>query len=87
MMKIAIAGAGYVGLSIAVLLARRNEVRIRDILPEKVSMINEKKSPIIDAELEEYLSAEKLDLLAVTDEETAYKDADFIIAATRTSRT
>ena len=84
-MKIAIAGTGYVGLSNAVLLAQHNEVTAVDIIPEKVEMINKKKSPIIDKEIEDYLVNKKLDLAATTNAEAAYKDADFIIVATPTN--
>ena len=78
-MKIAVAGTGYVGLSNAVLLAQNNEVFAVDIIPEKVKMINSRKSPIVDKEIEEYLSEKKLNLTATTNAELAYNDADFII--------
>lgn len=84
-MKIAVAGTGYVGLSMAVLLAQNNEVTAVDIIPEKVEMINAKKSPIADREIEEYLSAKKLNLVAITDGEAAYKDAEFVIISTPTN--
>lgn len=84
-MKIAIAGTGYVGLSIAVLLAQNNDVIAVDILQEKVDLINSKKSPIADKEISEYLSSKKLDLTATTDGKTAYRDADFIIISTPTN--
>lgn len=84
-MKIAVAGTGYVGLSMAVLLAQNNEVTAVDIIPEKVEMINAKKSPIADREIEEYLSAKKLNLVATTDGEAAYKDAEFVIISTPTN--
>lgn len=84
-MKIAIAGTGYVGLSLAVLLAQHNEVYAVDIIPEKVQLINEGKSPIVDKELEEYLSVKKLNLIATTDGDTAYADADFVVIATPTN--
>jgi len=84
-MKIAVAGTGYVGLSNAVLLAQKNEVVAVDILQEKVDMINGKKSPIIDAEIEEYLSCKKLNLNATLDSQEAYKDADFVIISTPTN--
>ncbi|MCM1126512.1 MAG: nucleotide sugar dehydrogenase [Lachnospiraceae bacterium] len=84
-MKIAIAGIGYVGLSNAVLLSQHNEVCVVDIIPEKVEMINERRSPIIDTELEEYLSKEDLNLKATLDSVSAYKDADFVIISTPTN--
>lgn len=84
-MKIAVAGTGYVGLSLAVLLAQHNEVTAVDIIEEKVKMINEKKSPIIDTELTEYLENKKLHLKATTDGRTAYKDAEFVIISTPTN--
>ncbi|MEL3909246.1 MAG: nucleotide sugar dehydrogenase [Treponemataceae bacterium] len=83
--KIAVAGTGYVGLSLAVLLSQHNEVRAVDILPEKVELINKKISPIKDREIEEYLATKKLNLQATLDAESAYKDADFIIIATPTN--
>lgn len=84
-MKIAVAGTGYVGLSNAVLLAQHDEVYAVDIIQEKVNLINQKKSPIVDKELEDYLSTKKLRLLATMDVELAYKDADFIIISTPTN--
>lgn len=84
-MKIAIAGTGYVGLSNAVLLAQHNEVWAVDIIPEKVKLINEKKSPIADKEIEEYLETKALNLTATTDGDNAYKDAEFIIISTPTN--
>ncbi|WP_066172640.1 nucleotide sugar dehydrogenase [Bacillus marinisedimentorum] len=84
-MKISIAGTGYVGLSNAVLLAQHNEVIAMDIVQEKVDLINNKKSPIMDTEIEEFLSTKKLDLTATTDQEKAYKDADYVIIATPTN--
>ena len=81
-MKIAVAGTGYVGLSNAILLAQNNEVYAVDIIPEKVEMINQRKSPIVDKEIEEYLSEKKLDLTATLDAEKAYKDAEFVAAPT-----
>lgn len=84
-MKIAIAGTGYVGLSMAVLLSQRNEVTAVDILPEKVDLINHRKSPIVDKEIEEYLAEKKLNLTATLDGESAYRDADFVIVATPTN--
>lgn len=84
-MKIAVAGTGYVGLSMAVLLAQNNEVKAVDIIPEKVEMINSGKSPIVDKEIQEYLETKKLDLVATTDASEAYKDAEFIIISTPTN--
>lgn len=84
-MKIAIAGTGYVGLSNAVLLAQHNEVIAVDIMQEKVDMINDKISPIVDKEIEDYLSNKKLNLVATTDTYKAYKDAEFVIVSTPTN--
>lgn len=84
-MKIAVAGTGYVGLSNAVLLAQHNNVVAVDIIQSKVDTINVKKSPIVDKEIEDFLKNKKLDLLATTDAESAYKEADFIIIATPTN--
>ncbi len=84
-MKIAVAGTGYVGLSIATLLAQKNSVTAVDIVPEKVKMINDRKSPIQDKEIEEYLKTKKLDLFATTDASAAYKDADFVVISTPTN--
>ncbi len=84
-MKIAVAGTGYVGLSNSILLSQHNEVYAVDIIPEKVDMINNKKSPIVDTEIEEYLSTKDLHLTATTDAELAYKDADFVIISTPTN--
>lgn len=83
--KIAVAGTGYVGLSNAILLAQHNSVYTVDIVAEKVDMINNKKSPIVDNEIEEYLSTKELNLKATTDAELAYKDAEFIIISTPTN--
>lgn len=84
-MNIVVVGTGYVGLSNAVLLAQHNHVTACDIVEAKVKLINDKKSPIADKELEEYLAHEKLDLTATTNAASAYKDADYIIIATPTN--
>lgn len=84
-MKITIAGTGYVGLSNAILLAQHNEVIALDIIKEKVDMINNKKSPIIDQQIEEYLSSKALNLRATTDNYEAYKDAEYVIISTPTN--
>lgn len=84
-MKIAVAGIGYVGLSNAILLAQNNEVTAVDVFPEKADMINNRKSPIIDKEIEEYLSSKELNLRATTDGADAYRDAEYIIIATPTN--
>lgn len=84
-MKIAIAGTGYVGLSLAILLAQSNEVKAVDIVPEKVDLINQKKSPIQDDYIEKYLTEKKLNLEATLDAETAYKEAEFVIIAAPTN--
>ena len=84
-MKIAVAGTGYVGLSNAILLSQHNEVFAVDILQSKVDLINKKKSPIIDKEIEEYLANKKLNLTATTDAKIAYNGADFIIISTPTN--
>ena len=84
-MKIAVAGTGYVGLSIAVLLAQHNKVTAVDIIPEKVELINNKKSPIQDEYIEKYLAEKELDLIATLDAEAAYKDADFVVIAAPTN--
>ncbi|NPV51411.1 MAG: nucleotide sugar dehydrogenase [Candidatus Methanofastidiosum sp.] len=83
-MKIAVAGIGYVGLSIAVLLAQHNEVTALDIIQEKVDMVNRKESPIVDKEIQEFLTTKELNLVATTDNYKAYKDAEFVIIATPT---
>ena len=77
-MKIAIAGTGYVGLSNAILLAQHNEVTAVDIIQEKVDMINNKKSPIVDTEIENYLATKELKLIATTDSYKAYQEADML---------
>lgn len=84
-MKIAIAGTGYVGISLAVLLAQKNDVWAVDILPEKVDMLNHRISPIADPEVEEYLNTKPLHLTATTDGCAAYADADFVVVATPTN--
>jgi len=83
--KIAVAGTGYVGLSLATLLAQHNRVVAVDVVQEKVDLINNKKSPIQDKEIEDFLANKKLNLVATTDGCTAYKDADFVIIATPTN--
>mgnify|MGYP004653845793 FL=1 len=84
-MKIAVAGTGYVGLSMAVLLAQHNTVKAVDIVPRKVEMLNNRKSPIVDKEIEEYLATKELDLEATTDGDSAYKDAELVIISTPTN--
>lgn len=84
-MKIAVAGTGYVGLSLATLLAQHNEVKAVDIIPEKVELINNKKSPIQDDYIEKYLAEKDLNLVATLDAEMAYKDAEFVIIAAPTN--
>lgn len=84
-MKIAVAGTGYVGLSIATLLAQHNTVTAVDIIPEKVELINNRKSPIQDDYIEKYLAEKELDLTATLDAELAYKDADFVVIAAPTN--
>ena len=84
-MNIAVAGTGYVGLSISVLLAQHNKVKAVDIIPEKVELINQRKSPIQDEYIEKYLAEKELDLVATLDAESAYKDADFVIIAAPTN--
>lgn len=84
-MKIAVAGTGYVGLSMAILLAQHNTVKAVDIIPEKVEMINNKKSPIVDKEIEEYLANKDLDLEATIDGDSAYRDAELVIISTPTN--
>ena len=84
-MKIAIAGTGYVGLSNAIILAQHNEVYALDIVKEKVDMINNRKSPIVDKEIEEYLAEKPLNLTATTDDVEAYTDAEYVVIATPTN--
>ena len=84
-MKIAVAGTGYVGLSIATLLAQHNQVMAVDIIPEKVELINQKRSPIQDDYIEEYLANKELDLTATLDAEAAYKEAAFVVIAAPTN--
>ena len=84
-MKIAVAGVGYVGLSLAVLLSQHNEVYAVSTTPAKVELINSGKSPIKDKEIEEYLASRKLNLTATTDKEGAYRDAEFVVIATPTN--
>ena len=83
--RIAVAGTGYVGLSNAILLAQHNTVTAVDIVPRKVALINDRKSPIVDKEIEEYLAEAALDLTATTDARSAYRDADFVIVSTPTN--
>ena len=84
-MNIVIVGTGYVGLSLAVLLSTRHHVTAVDIVPEKVEMINNRKSPIVDAEIQKYLAEKELNLKATTDAEAAYKEAEFVIISTPTN--
>ncbi|WFE68832.1 nucleotide sugar dehydrogenase [Thiomicrospira sp. R3] len=83
-MKIAVAGTGYVGLSLAVLLAQHHEVVALDIVPEKIDLLNNKQSPIIDAEIEDFLANKPLNLTATLDKHQAYQNADFVVIATPT---
>jgi len=84
-MKIAVAGTGYVGLSIATLLAQKNQVTAVDIVPEKVDLINNRKSPIVDKEIEDFLANKDLNLKATLDAKAAYEDADFVVIAAPTN--
>ena len=84
-LKIAVAGTGYVGLSIATLLSQHHKVTAVDIIPEKVELINNKKSPIQDEYIEKYLAEKELDLLATLDAKEAYSDADFVVIAAPTN--
>lgn len=84
-MRIAIAGTGYVGLSMAVLLAQHNTVTAVDIVPEKADLINRRISPIADSEIQEYLSTRPLDLTATTDGDSAYRNADLVLISTPTN--
>lgn len=83
--KIAVAGTGYVGLSIATLLSQRHQVTAVDIIPEKVDMINNRKSPIQDDYIEKYLAEKELNLTATLDAKVAYSDADFVVIAAPTN--
>ena len=84
-MRIAVAGTGYVGLSLAVLLSQHHEVKAVDIIRDKVDLINNKKSPIVDKEIEEYLTTKELNLVATTDGNAAYKDAEMVVISTPTN--
>ena len=83
--KIAVAGTGYVGLSIATLLSQHHQVTVVDIIPEKVDMINNRKSPIQDDYIEKYLAEKELNLTATLDAKAAYSDADFVVIAAPTN--
>lgn len=83
--NIAVAGTGYVGLSIATLLSQHHHVTAVDIIPEKVELINNRKSPIQDEYIEKYLAEKDLDLTATLDAKSAYKDADFVVIAAPTN--
>ena len=85
MAKITVVGTGYVGLSNAILFAQHNEVRALEVVEEKVNLINQKKSPIADKEIEEYLATKELNLIATTDKESAYRDTEFVVIATPTN--
>ncbi len=84
-LKIAVAGTGYVGLSIATLLSQHHKVTAVDIIPEKVELINNKKSPIQDKYIQKYLAEKELDLTATLDAKEAYSDADFVVIAAPTN--
>ena len=84
-MYIAVAGTGYVGLTIATLLSQHHDVMAVDIIPDKVELINQKKSPIQDEYIEKYLAEKKLNLTATLDAKSAYKDADFVVIAAPTN--
>ena len=84
-MKISVAGTGYVGLSNAIILSQHNTVYAVDILKNKVDLINQHKSPIVDKEIEEYLKTKKLDLTATTDGDNAYQQSDIVIISTPTN--
>ena len=84
-MNITVAGTGYVGLSNAILLAQKNKVTAIDLVKAKVDLINSKKSPIVDKEIEEYLASKDLDLRATTSQDEAYAKPDFVIIATPTN--
>jgi UDPglucose 6-dehydrogenase len=84
-MKISVAGTGYVGMSIATLLAQYNEVTAVDVVPERVDMVNNRKSPIQDDYIEEYLATKPLNLKATFDQEAGYKDAEFVVIAAPTN--
>ena len=84
-LKIAVAGTGYVGLSIAILISQNHKVTAVDIIPEKVELINNRKSPIQDEYIEKYLAEKELDLTATLDAEEAYKDADYVVVAAPTN--
>ena len=84
-LKIAVAGTGYVGLSIATLLSQHHQVKAVDIIPEKVTLIKERKSPIQDEYIEKYLAEKELNLTATLDAKEAYSDADFVVIAAPTN--
>ena len=84
-LKIAVAGTGYVGLSIATLLSQHHQVKAVDIIPEKVTLIKERKSPIRDEHIEKYLAEKELNLTATLDAKEAYSDADFVVIAAPTN--
>ncbi|MDL2285074.1 UDP-glucose 6-dehydrogenase, partial [Oxalobacter sp. OttesenSCG-928-P03] len=82
--KVTVVGMGFVGLSNAILLAQNHEVVVLDVIPEKVDMLNQRESPTVDAEIEEYLKNRELNLRATLDKEDAYQNADYVIIATPT---